>query len=121
MTQRKSKNSATEAAAHASNGQAAKADTSAQRAKPTRGKSVRATVVTGMTHATATEAPPAPPAKQKTKSGKFSALDAAAKVLEESGQPMTCQEMIDAMAQQGYWSSPGGRTPAATLYSAILR
>ena len=34
---------------------------------------------------------------------------------------MTCQEMIDAMAKKGYWSSPGGRTPAATLYSAILR
>ena len=52
---------------------------------------------------------------------KLSALDAAAKVLEETGQPMTCQEMIDAMAKKGYWSSPGGRTPAATLYSAILR
>jgi hypothetical protein len=29
--------------------------------------------------------------------------------------------MIDAMAKKGYWSSPGGRTPAATLYSAIIR
>ena len=51
----------------------------------------------------------------------MSALDAAAKVLAETGQPMTCQEMIDAMASKGYWSSPGGQTPAATLYSAILR
>jgi hypothetical protein len=25
------------------------------------------------------------------------------------------------MAAQGYWTSPGGQTPAATLYSAILR
>jgi hypothetical protein len=48
-------------------------------------------------------------------------LDAAVKVLAESGQPMTCKEMIEAMAAQGYWSSPGGRTPAATLYSALLR
>jgi len=34
---------------------------------------------------------------------------------------MTCPEMIDAMAAKGYWTSPGGQTPAATLYSAILR
>ena len=73
------------------------------------------------------EPAPATPAHVRTtgqgkdQSGKLSALDAAAKVLEETGQPMTCQEMIDAMAQKGYWSSPGGRTPAATLYSAILR
>ena len=25
------------------------------------------------------------------------------------------------MAAKGYWKSPGGKTPAATLYSAILR
>jgi hypothetical protein len=52
---------------------------------------------------------------------KLSALDAAAKVLAEAGQPMNCQEMISAMARKGYWTSPGGKTPAATLYSAILR
>jgi hypothetical protein len=52
---------------------------------------------------------------------KLSALDAAAKVLSESGQAMTCQEMIAAMAAKGYWTSPGGQTPAATLYSALLR
>jgi hypothetical protein len=53
--------------------------------------------------------------------GKLSALDAAAKVLQESGQPMNCQEMIQAMADKGYWTSPAGKTPAATLYSSILR
>lgn len=25
------------------------------------------------------------------------------------------------MTENGYWTSPGGKTPAATLYSAILR
>jgi len=55
------------------------------------------------------------------KEKKLSALDAAAKVLGEAGQPMTCPEMIDAMAAKQYWTSPGGQTPAATLYSAILR
>jgi len=54
-------------------------------------------------------------------SGRLSALDAAARVLEEAGRPMTCQEMITTMAEKGYWTSPGGKTPAATLYSAILR
>ena len=50
-----------------------------------------------------------------------SAIDDAAKVLGESGQPMTCKEMIEAMSKKGYWTSPGGKTPHATLYSAILR
>jgi hypothetical protein len=40
-------------------------------------------------------------------------------VLAESGQPMTCQEMIAAMSAKGYWTSPGGKTPAATLYTVI--
>ena len=53
--------------------------------------------------------------------GKLSALDAAAKILEESGQPMNCQAMIQEMAAKGYWTSPKGKTPAATLYSALLR
>lgn len=34
---------------------------------------------------------------------------------------MNCQEMIDAMVKANLWSSPNGQTPAATLYSAILR
>jgi hypothetical protein len=50
---------------------------------------------------------------------KLSALDAAAKVLAETGQPMACKEMIEAMAQKGYWSSPGGKTPASTLYTVV--
>ena len=52
---------------------------------------------------------------------KLSALDAAVRVLGESGQAMNCQEMVAAMAAKGYWSSPGGKTPGATLYSALLR
>jgi hypothetical protein len=52
---------------------------------------------------------------------KRSALDAAAQVLSEAGQPMNCQEMIAAMAAKGYWTSPAGKTPQATLYSALLR
>jgi len=68
-------------------------------------------------------AAPAPNAgrTKKSKAKKISALDAAAKVLDETGQQMNCQELIATMAEKGYWKSPGGQTPAATLYSAILR
>jgi hypothetical protein len=52
---------------------------------------------------------------------KMTCLDAAAKLLTETGQPMTCQELIAAMAAKGYWTSPAGKTPAATLYAAIVR
>ena len=62
-----------------------------------------------------------PRAKKEPKAKKPSALDAAAKVLGEAGAPLNCQEMIKAMADKGYWSSPEGKTPHATLYSAILR
>ncbi len=50
-----------------------------------------------------------------------SALDAAAEVLRKAGKPMRSQEMIAAMAEQGLWTSPAGKTPHATLYAAILR
>ncbi len=58
--------------------------------------------------------------KKQAKKG-MSALDAAAKVLAEANEPMSTKEMIEAMAAKGYWKSPGGKTPHATLYSAILR
>jgi hypothetical protein len=59
----------------------------------------------------------AKPATEK----KLSAIDAAAKVLGDAKEPMNCGEMIEAMTTKGLWTSPGGKTPAATLYSAILR
>ena len=52
---------------------------------------------------------------------KLSALNAAAKVLADAKEPMNSMEMIEAMAAKKLWTSPGGKTPAATLYSAILR
>lgn len=60
-------------------------------------------------------------AKAEAKPKKMSGLDAAAKVLKESGQPMNAKEMIEAVEAKGYWKSPGGKTPHATLYSAIIR
>ena len=59
----------------------------------------------------------AKPAKEP----KASALDAAARVLAEAKEPLTTKQMIEAMAAKGYWTSPSGKTPHATLYSAIIR
>ena len=59
--------------------------------------------------------------KAEPKERKLSAIDAAAKVLAEAGTHMTCKELIGAMAAKGYWTSPGGKTPDATLHAAILR
>jgi hypothetical protein len=86
---------------------------SAKKSKPKQpGKVTRATKPAGdtKTHVTA-----------ETKPMKLSALDAAAKVLAEAKEPLNTRQMIDAMAAKGYWTSPGGKTPHATLYSAILR
>ena len=57
----------------------------------------------------------------KPEGGALSALDAAAKVLAEAGAAMNTRQLIETMAQKGYWTSPGGKTPAATLFSAMLR
>jgi len=62
----------------------------------------------------ATKHTPRPPKR-------VSALAAAARVLAETGTPMSCGELIEVMAEKKYWSSPAGKTPASTLYSAILR
>src|SRR5262245_48385182 len=62
-----------------------------------------------------------PPATAKTAPSEASALDAAARVLRESGQPMSCPELIEPMAAKSYWSSPKGKAPSSTLYAAIAR
>ena len=76
--------------------------------------------------AKATKSAKAAPAKKakaasEAKEKKMSAIDAAAKLLASSSEPMNCKALIDAMAKKGLWTSPGGKTPHTTLYSAILR
>jgi hypothetical protein len=63
-----------------------------------------------------TAAPPPEPAGGE---GKLSALAAAAKVLAEAGTALTCRQLVAVMAVKGYWRSPGGKTPEATLHAAI--
>ena len=58
---------------------------------------------------------------QQPKPKRTSALDAAAQVLAGAKEPMTAGALITAMAERGLWTSPGGKTPHATLYAAIVR
>ena len=58
---------------------------------------------------------------KELKAKKVGALDAAAQLLAASKEPLNCKAMIEAMAKKGLWTSPGGKTPHATLYSAIIR
>jgi hypothetical protein len=66
-------------------------------------------------------ATPKAKAASQQKPKRVSALDAAATVLKKAGKPMHAQELIAAMAEQGLWTSPGGKTPHATLYAAMMR
>jgi hypothetical protein len=50
---------------------------------------------------------------------KMSGLDAAAKVLAESPEPMNAKAIVEQAAAKGYWASTA-KTPWATLYSAML-
>ena len=52
--------------------------------------------------------------------GKMSGLDAAAKVLAEAGEPMNAKAIVEAMLAKGLWQTEG-KTPAATIYSAMFR
>lgn len=60
------------------------------------------------------------PGKEKQRT-RVSALDAAARVLAGASKPMRAKEMIELMEAKGLWKSPGGKTPEATLYAAIIR
>ena len=73
-----------------------------------------ATAAPQPTQAKAKKAPAAPKAK------KVSGLDAAAQVLKNAGKPMHCKDIVETMLGKGLWKT-GGKTPAATIYAAILR
>jgi hypothetical protein len=52
-----------------------------------------------------------------SKDKKLSAIDAAAQVLASSKEPLNARRMMETMAAKNLWTSPGGKTPHATLYS----
>lgn len=67
------------------------------------------------------KAPKAPKAPKEKKPKRVSALDAAAQVIAGAKAPMRAKEMVAEMEAKGLWKSPGGKTPEATLYAAIIR
>ena len=62
----------------------------------------------------------APRATKADKPKRPSGLDAAAQVLAEAKQPLTSGEMVQRMLDKGLWKT-SGKTPAATIYAAIIR
>ncbi|QYO64141.1 HTH domain-containing protein [Leptolyngbya sp. 7M] len=62
-----------------------------------------------------------PMAPKAVKPKRVSALDAAAQIIACATKPMRSREMIELMEAKGLWKSPGGKTPEATLYAAIIR
>ena len=87
---------------------------------PKSGKAAKASTPS-KSKAKAATAPKPPKAPKPDKPKRVSALDAAAQVLAASEVPMRAKEMIAAMEAKGLWKSPGGKTPEATLYAAIIR
>lgn len=51
----------------------------------------------------------------------LSLLNAAATVLERSGEAIPVRAMIEEAKASGLWTPTGGKTPEQTLYSAIIR
>jgi len=62
--------------------------------------------------------PPRPPREPGAPRG-ISLIAAAANLLAENGLTMNCKQIVAELDEKGVWRSPGGKTPAATLYSAI--
>lgn len=59
-------------------------------------------------------------AKMSGLDAKMSGLDAAASVLAKEGQPMGCKEIVTRALAANLWRT-NGKTPAATIYAAIIR
>lgn len=108
------------------------------RAKPTPGATKRTVAGTKAATAKAKAAAAANPPKaarpRKAAAGatrprakaRMSALDAAAQVLaglpaKAAAEGLSAGELIERMARERLWTSPGGKTPAATLYAAMVR
>ena len=57
---------------------------------------------------------------KEKKDRKPSGLDAAVTILAEAGKPMNCGDIVKRMLETGLWKT-NGKTPAATIYAAIIR
>ena len=63
---------------------------------------------------------PRPRKKAERADGTMSGLDAAANVLADADEPLCCKTVVERAMEKGYWKT-GGKTPAATVYAAIVR
>lgn len=52
--------------------------------------------------------------------GALSGLDAAAQILREAGEPMSAPAIVEKALASGLWATKG-KTPAATIYAAMIR
>lgn len=60
--------------------------------------------------------------RRPPKEPKTSAMQAALIVLKDAPpEGMSAKDMVDAMAGRKLWTSPGGKTPEASLYASIIR
>ena len=98
-------------------GKAAAAPTAA----PTTAPAAQGAKPDGKAAKDAKAAPKAPkPKREAKKRDGLSGLDAAAKVLVLADRPMNTKQMVEKMLADGLWKT-GGKTPASTIYAAILR
>jgi len=58
--------------------------------------------------------------RRATGAKRASGLDAAAKVLADADEPMSCKTIVERMLAKGLWQTKG-KTPASTIYAAISR
>jgi len=97
---------------------------SAQRLRgpATTGKPARARTAPAKADASLKTPPAGPKPRKRTprQDGTMSGLDAAAKVLADAGEALPCKAIVQQAVEKGYWK-PGGKTPHATVYAAILR
>ena len=68
-----------------------------------------------------TQTPPVKMTPAATPDAPLTLLDAAAQVLAGAARPMTIPAVMAAIAERKLWTSPSGKTPAATLSAAINR
>jgi hypothetical protein len=99
-------------------GAQAKADQENARLRDERAKSKDS--MTASERAMATSKKKTKADKPKKKREGMSGLDAVAQVLKNAGKPMRCKELVETAIAKGLWKT-GGKTPAATIYAAILR
>ena len=63
---------------------------------------------------------PRPAAPRRKRRSSANVPQAAAQVLRDAGKALHCKEIMSRMLASGIWQT-SGKTPDATLYSAILR